>query len=268
MQVAPKILLKKAKYVIPKFHLWFNLNFLRYSAQSDLEDPERWWAHINPISMSTREMMRGLCIDILNDHATGWNWRKTTVLGEYRCYDCHCSLTNQSSQVNSFSFSWRRLSSRVQSIGRPSMTLTSSFQLRLLRSGTWKLVHGMPTFPRQILTLSWWPVSIPVWYLIIKHVNHSSRNFHGAGLVALSSRRGWGHCCWQSHTNAQGLTCYLLKVGSQSQRTAVSDKVATYLIYWCTHCEIVDDAWQLSSSKKEHQLLTNQPMTRTPPSHQ
>ena len=67
MQVALKILLKKVKYVIPKFHLhnhglkchlWFNRNFLQYSAQSDLEDPKRWWAHINPISMSMREMMR------------------------------------------------------------------------------------------------------------------------------------------------------------------------------------------------------------------
>ena len=92
MQATPRILLKKVKYVIPKFHLhnhglkchlWFNLNFLRYLAQSDLEDPKRWWAYINPISMSTREMTRGSHINILNDHAAGWNWRKTTVLGEY-----------------------------------------------------------------------------------------------------------------------------------------------------------------------------------------
>lgn len=94
MQVAPKALLKKVKYVIPKFHLHnhglkchlrYNLNFLRFSAQSDLEDPERWWAHINPISMSTREMTTGSRIDILNDHAAGWNWRKTTGFGEYGC---------------------------------------------------------------------------------------------------------------------------------------------------------------------------------------
>ena len=232
MQAAPKILLKKVKYIILKFHLHnhglkfhlqFNLNFLQYSAQSDLEDPKHWWAHINPISMSMREMMRGLRIDILNDHATGWNWRKTTALGEYRCYDCHCSLTNQSSQVNGFSFSWTRLSSWVWSIRRSSMTLTSSFWLRSSGSGTWKLVCRMLTVPRQILTLSQWPVHIPVWYLVIKHANSSSRNIHGTGLVALGSRRGWGHHHWQSHTNAQGLTCYLLKAGSQSWRTAVSD---------------------------------------------
>ena len=167
-------------------------------------------------------------------------------------------LLNQSSQVNGVSFSWRRLSSWVWSIGRPSMTLTSSFWWRLLGSGMWKLAHGIPTFPRWILTLSQWPVSIPVWYLVIKHANNSSRNIHGTGLVALSSRSGWGHRCRQSHTSAQGLTCYLLKAGSQTWRTTVSDKLATYVIYWCTHCEIVDSAWQLSSSKKEHQLLANQ----------
>ena len=62
MQVTPNKLLKKATYVITKFHLHnhslkchlnFNLNCLQYSAQSDLEDHERWWAHINPISMGT-----------------------------------------------------------------------------------------------------------------------------------------------------------------------------------------------------------------------
>lgn len=91
MQVAPNGLLRKVKYVIPKFHLHnhglkchlgFNLNFLRFSAQSDLEDPERWWAHINPISMSTREMTAGSSIDLINNHAAGWNWRKITGFGK------------------------------------------------------------------------------------------------------------------------------------------------------------------------------------------
>lgn len=86
-----KKMLKRAKLVIPKFHLHnhgikchlhYNLNFLRFSAQSDFEDPERWWAHINPISMSTREMTQGSRLDIINDHAAGWNWRKITGFGE------------------------------------------------------------------------------------------------------------------------------------------------------------------------------------------
>lgn len=81
-----KEILKRAKRVIPKYHLHghglacqldYNLNLLRYSAQSDCEDPERWWAHINPITMSTREMTEGSRRDTIDDHAAGWNWRKT-----------------------------------------------------------------------------------------------------------------------------------------------------------------------------------------------
>ena len=186
--------------------------------------PWRPWVLVGPHKSNQHEYKRNdEGISHWHDHAAGWNCRKTMALGEYHCYDCHHSLTNQSSQVNCFSFSWTRLSSQVQSIGRSSMTLTSSFWSRSSGSGMWKLVHGMPTVPRQILTLSQWPVHISVWYLVIKHANSSSRNIHGTGLVALGSRRGWGHCHWQSHTNTQGLTCYLLKAGSQSRRTAVSD---------------------------------------------
>lgn len=87
----PGKMLKGTKFVIPKFHLHnhgtkcylrYNLNFLRYSAQADYEDPERWWAHINPISMSIREMTSGSRIDMINDHAAGWNWRKITGFGQ------------------------------------------------------------------------------------------------------------------------------------------------------------------------------------------
>lgn len=85
-------LVENFKFVIPKFHLHnhgtkcqnnYNLNWLRYSAESDLEDPERWWAHINPISMSIREMGEGSRHDTVNDHALAWNWRKITKFGEY-----------------------------------------------------------------------------------------------------------------------------------------------------------------------------------------
>jgi hypothetical protein len=47
------------------------------------EDPERWWAHINPVSMSTREMGPGSRTDTINDHALAWNWRKITNFGEF-----------------------------------------------------------------------------------------------------------------------------------------------------------------------------------------
>jgi Kyakuja-Dileera-Zisupton transposase len=87
-----KKILRAAKIVLPKLHLHnhgkkcqlnLNLNFLRWSAQSDLEDPERWWAHLNPLSMSTREMGEGARQDTINDHALAWNWRKITRFGEF-----------------------------------------------------------------------------------------------------------------------------------------------------------------------------------------
>ena len=82
--------LRSAKLVLPKFHIYnhgikciinYSLNFLRWSAASDLEDPERWWAHINPVSMSTKEMSEGSRHDTIDDHARSWNWRKITGFG-------------------------------------------------------------------------------------------------------------------------------------------------------------------------------------------
>ncbi|KAJ8515304.1 hypothetical protein ONZ45_g7245 [Pleurotus djamor] len=72
-------------YVVPKFHLYahgqacqakFNLNYILWSAETDGEDPERWWSHINPVSMSTKIMGPGSRVDTIDDHATAWNWRK------------------------------------------------------------------------------------------------------------------------------------------------------------------------------------------------
>jgi hypothetical protein len=67
MRIPPEIFVI-IKYVIPKFHIYghgarcqyrFSLNFLRWSARTNGEEPERWWAHINPVSMSTKEMSPG-----------------------------------------------------------------------------------------------------------------------------------------------------------------------------------------------------------------
>ena|ERR1700722_15249050 len=61
-------LIDAVKFVIPKFHIYghgpkcqtkFSLNFLRFSARTNGEEPEWWWAHINPISASTQEMSSG-----------------------------------------------------------------------------------------------------------------------------------------------------------------------------------------------------------------
>lgn len=148
MQVAPMTLLRKVKCVIPKFHLHnhglkchlnFNLNFLRFSAQSDLEDPERWWAHINPISMSTREMTAGSRIDLINDHAAGWNWRKITGFGKSSFSDIDLSfVTNVVSQDNNFTHSSERLLVRASNTAKHLKTSTSFFQPKLSLDGMLK----------------------------------------------------------------------------------------------------------------------------------
>ncbi len=78
-------------FVIPKFHLYghgascqlsYSLNYLPWSAETDGEDPERWWSHINPVSMSTKIMGPGSRVDTIDDHAAAWNWGKITGFGE------------------------------------------------------------------------------------------------------------------------------------------------------------------------------------------
>ncbi|KAF7970236.1 hypothetical protein HWV62_24724 [Athelia sp. TMB] len=87
MQPADPKLLSEAKLVIPKMHLHnhgescqlnFNLNFLEHSAETDAEDPERFWSWENPGSMSTREMTDGARYEVLCDHVAAWNWGKIT----------------------------------------------------------------------------------------------------------------------------------------------------------------------------------------------
>jgi hypothetical protein len=91
----PPAVLDTVKFVIPKFHIyghgsqcqtWFLLNFLPYSARTNGEEPERWWAHINPVSSSTKEMDAGARHDTIDDHAAAWNWRKVTNLGILTCW--------------------------------------------------------------------------------------------------------------------------------------------------------------------------------------
>jgi len=50
-------------------------------AHTDSEDPECWWAHINPASMSTKEMGPGARLDTLDDHTGAWNWQKIVGFG-------------------------------------------------------------------------------------------------------------------------------------------------------------------------------------------
>ena len=89
MQISPDRL-GRARFILPKFYMYghgmkcqlrYSLNFLKWSARTNGEDPERWWAHINPISMSTREMGIGARHDTIDDHARAWNWRKIVNFG-------------------------------------------------------------------------------------------------------------------------------------------------------------------------------------------
>jgi hypothetical protein len=92
--------LKSARFVIPKFHIYghgascqtrYSLNFLPFMARIDGEDPERWWAHINPVSMSTKEMGPGARLDTIDDHARAWNWNKIIGFGLFICIADHVS---------------------------------------------------------------------------------------------------------------------------------------------------------------------------------
>jgi hypothetical protein len=91
MRISPELFIN-TKYVIPKFHIHghgskchfkFSLNFLKWSARTNGEDIERWWAHINPVSMSTKEMSPGARHDVLDDHAAAWNFRKIVNFGAF-----------------------------------------------------------------------------------------------------------------------------------------------------------------------------------------
>ena len=49
--------------------------------RTDGEAPERGWANINPAAQSTKEMGPGRRRDMLDDHFSDWNWKKTIKLG-------------------------------------------------------------------------------------------------------------------------------------------------------------------------------------------
>ncbi|KAL4259306.1 CxC2-like cysteine cluster KDZ transposase-associated domain-containing protein [Pleurotus pulmonarius] len=90
MRLSPEVF-DRITFVIPKFHLYghgdkcqtaYSLSYLPWSAETDGEDPERWWSHINPVSMSTKIMGPGSRADTIDDHAAAWNWRKIVNLGK------------------------------------------------------------------------------------------------------------------------------------------------------------------------------------------
>ena len=82
-------------YRLPKFHIAnhrlscqvkYSPNYLKYFARMNGKDPECFWVHINPVSMSTREMGRGSREDTLDDHTWSWNFSKIVGFGDCFIY--------------------------------------------------------------------------------------------------------------------------------------------------------------------------------------
>ncbi|KAF9461409.1 hypothetical protein BDZ94DRAFT_1221539 [Collybia nuda] len=78
------------KFLVPKFHLpahiskcrsSFSFNYTVGVGRTDGEAPERGWAEINPLAMSTKEMGPGSRRDILDAHFGDYNWRKIIGMG-------------------------------------------------------------------------------------------------------------------------------------------------------------------------------------------
>lgn len=80
------------KWAIPKKH-WrvhgeknhsqFSLNYLLFSGRTYGEGIETGWSHMNPVSMSTKEMAPAGRREVLDDHWGSWNWQKILGFGEY-----------------------------------------------------------------------------------------------------------------------------------------------------------------------------------------
>lgn len=81
---------KKFIFLIPKFHLPAHIEKCRISYSFNLtpgvgrtegEAPERGWAHLNPVSTSTKEMGPASYRETIDDHLGDWNHKKVVGLG-------------------------------------------------------------------------------------------------------------------------------------------------------------------------------------------
>ncbi|KAK7687212.1 hypothetical protein QCA50_009717 [Cerrena zonata] len=81
----------KIHWAIPKKHLpvhgpnysQFSFNFLPGVGRTYGEGVESGWSHMNPISMSTKEMGPAYRPEVLNDHWGSWNWFKILSFGTH-----------------------------------------------------------------------------------------------------------------------------------------------------------------------------------------
>ncbi|KAI0744413.1 hypothetical protein C8Q76DRAFT_606972, partial [Earliella scabrosa] len=79
------------RYAIPKKHIrihgpnhsQFSLNFLRWVGRTYGEGIEAHWAHMNPVTLATREMSPGSRREHMDDHWGVWNWQKVLGFAAY-----------------------------------------------------------------------------------------------------------------------------------------------------------------------------------------
>lgn len=79
------------RYAVPKNHIamhganhsrW-SFNFLRWVGRTCCEGIESCWGHMNPVSMSTKQMSPALRREVLDDHWASWNWTKIVGMGKW-----------------------------------------------------------------------------------------------------------------------------------------------------------------------------------------
>ena len=63
-------------------HSQYSFNFLQGVGRTYGEGIESGWSHMNPVSMSTKEMGPAYRQEVLNDHWSSWNWSKMLNLSK------------------------------------------------------------------------------------------------------------------------------------------------------------------------------------------
>lgn len=84
----------KIQWAIPKKHIivhgpnhsQYSLNFLPGVGRTYGEGIESSWSHMNPVSMSTKEMGPAMRHEALDDHWSSWNWIKIQGLGTFSTF--------------------------------------------------------------------------------------------------------------------------------------------------------------------------------------
>lgn len=100
----------KIQWAIPKKHIavhgpnhsQYSLNFLPGVGRTYGEGIESSWSHMNPVSMSTKEMGPAYRHEVLDDHWGSWNWAKIQNLGDFSMLWEHGNACLIIGQVDSY----------------------------------------------------------------------------------------------------------------------------------------------------------------------